>query len=452
MTTAGLDERAGDRRERTRRPKRSPRGRRGLLAAAFLGPALVFLGALLVYPSISTIIQSFYSTTTAEFVGLAHYRTIAETPRILTALKNTAIWVAVAPAVVTGLGLVFALLAERVSYGTALKTVLFLPMAISFLATGVIWRLVYDPEPSFGLANATVGAAYNAVIPAGAYPDAQPSPDSPLTMHENGAIYGPAAYDTGEVARLGLVGMPEDALPSGAGQASAPASAPGDGVAAVVWRDFRPGGGTPGRIDQQELALPGATVTVVDRGGRGEVVATGTTSAEGTVVFRSLGGTGPYQLRIAPETFREPFAGIRWLGPQLVTYAIIFAFCWMWAGFAVVVISAGLAAMPRDVVEAARIDGAGEWQVFRRVTVPLLMPVLGVVLVTMVINTLKIFDIVLVLAPGGSQDAANVIALEMYKSSFTARQYGLGSAVAVLLFILVVPFMALNVRRFRRQQ
>jgi alpha-glucoside transport system permease protein len=122
----------------------------------------------------------------------------------------------------------------------------------------------------------------------------------------------------------------------------------------------------------------------------------------------------------------------------------------MWAGFAVVIIAAGLAALPRDVLEAARVDGATEWQTFRHVTLPLLAPVLGVVFVTLVINVLKIFDIVFVTAPGDTQDEANVIALEMYKNAFQGDNIGLGAAVAVVLFILVVPIMVLNLRRFRR--
>jgi alpha-glucoside transport system permease protein len=123
----------------------------------------------------------------------------------------------------------------------------------------------------------------------------------------------------------------------------------------------------------------------------------------------------------------------------------------MWAGFAVVIIAAGLAALPRDVLEAARVDGATEWQTFRHVTLPLLAPVLGVVFVTLVINVLKIFDIVFVTAPGDTQDEANVIALEMYKNAFQGNNIGLGAAVAVVLFILVVPIMVLNLRRFRRE-
>lgn len=431
--------------------RRPPGAGRGLVALLFLAPALVFLGALVVYPSVATVVRSFYSNTTSAFVGLENYREIASTGRILTALKNTALWVALAPAIVTGLGLGLALLTERVSYGTVLKTLLFMPMAVSFLATGVIWRLVYDPQPSFGLLNATIGAGYDAVVPPGPYPQARPFPGGPLTVHRNGAVYAGTTYRTGQVARLGLVALPTNALPPEAVQAATP-NAPAGGLAVVVWRDFKPGGGKPGIVESGELGLPNATVKVVDRGGAGSVVASATTAADGTAVFRTLPGTPPYQVRIAAETFRAGFAGVNWLGPTLVTYAIIAAFSWMWTGFALVVVAAGLAALPRDVLEAARIDGATEWQVFRRVTLPLLAPVLGVVFITMVINVLKIFDIVLVTAPGSSQNAANVIALEMYKSSFTARQYGLGSAVAVVLFVLVVPFMLLNVRRFRRTQ
>lgn len=434
------------------RRRRRPGSRRKVLALLFLGPALALLGALVVYPTIDTVITSFFSPATGTFVGLANYETLSRTGRFLNALKNTALWVALAPAVVTALGLMFALFTERVRYGTAIKTVLFMPMAISFLATGVIWRLVYDPSPDFGLANATIGAAYDAAVPPGPYPEAKPAPGGPLTMHPDGAVYGSATYRAGEVALLGLTAIPPSALPGNARPAAAAVEAPPGGLAAVVWRDFKPGGGVPGEVENGEKGLPGATVQVVDRGGAGNVVATGATSATGTVVFTDVGGTGPYQIRIASATFRSGFGGIDWLGPSLVTFAIIFAFCWMWAGFAVVVVAAGLAAMPRDVLEAARIDGAGEWQVFRRVTVPLLSPVLGVVFVTMVINVLKIFDIVLITAPGSSQEAANVIALEMYKTSFTARQYGLGSAEAVVLFLLVIPFMVLNLRRLRRQR
>ena len=118
------------------------------------------------------------------------------------------------------------------------------------------------------------------------------------------------------------------------------------------------------------------------------------------------------------------------------------AYIWVWAGFSMVVIAAGLAAIPRETLEAARTDGATEWQVFRRVTVPLLAPVLTVVFITMLINVLKVFDIVLSVAPGSTQDDANVIALEMWRYSFGGvNDFGLGSAIAVFLFLLVIPIL-----------
>jgi alpha-glucoside transport system permease protein len=116
-----------------------------------------------------------------------------------------------------------------------------------------------------------------------------------------------------------------------------------------------------------------------------------------------------------------------------------------------VVIAAGLAAIPRDTLEAARTDGASEWQVFRRVTVPLLAPVLSVVFITMVINVLKVFDIVLSVAPESTQGDANVIALAMWRTAFVTSDFGQGAAIAVFLFLLVVPVLALNIRRFRRE-
>jgi alpha-glucoside transport system permease protein len=117
-----------------------------------------------------------------------------------------------------------------------------------------------------------------------------------------------------------------------------------------------------------------------------------------------------------------------------------------------VVIAAGLSSMPRDVLEAARTDGANEWQVFRRVTVPLLAPVLTVVFITMIINVLKVFDIVFALAPESEYRNANVLAFAMWQTAFSGGgNFGVGSAIAVFIFLLVLPVLLLNVRRFRRE-
>jgi alpha-glucoside transport system permease protein len=108
--------------------------------------------------------------------------------------------------------------------------------------------------------------------------------------------------------------------------------------------------------------------------------------------------------------------------------------------------------MPRDVLEAARTDGASEWKVFRRVTVPLLAPVLSVVFITMIINVLKVFDLIVALAPESTQNDATVIALSMWRTSFGGvNNFGVGSAIAVFLFVLVIPVLLLNIKRFRTE-
>ena len=414
------------------------------VAFLFLAPALVFLGALVVYPTFDTIGQSVRDSA-GSFVGFDNYAEIAETARIRTAIENSFLWVATAPAIITGLGLVFAILTERVRYQTAIKIIVFMPMAISFLATGVIWRVMYDPDPAKGFVNAGVGLVSNTVNGPGLYPTAVAPPETPL-QEETGGIVTTDTWQAGDTALIGLTAIAETEMPPDAVQAAADGST--DALTVVVWRDFKPGGGVVGELEEGELGLPGADVEVL--GSDGSVVASGVTGPDGSVAFHGL-GEGRFTARVAPSTFATGFEGINWLGPSLVTPAVIAAFSWMWAGFAVVVIGAGLAALPRDVLEAARVDGANEWQTFRHVTLPLLAPVLGVVFVTMVINVLKIFDIVLVTAPGSSQDEANVIALEMYKTTFAGRQYGVGSAVAVLLLVLVIPVMVLNIRRFRRE-
>ena len=233
-------------------------------------------------------------------------------------------------------------------------------------------------------------------------------------------------------------------------QAVAAGAARRAAITGVVWRDFKPGGGTPGEVEPEELGLPGVTVELRDADGdKVESAATRRTTARSRSRTSSPASTGS---RSAPRRSREPFEGVSWLGEKLITPSIMIAYIWIWAGFAMVVIAAGLAAIPRDVLEAARTDGATEWQVFRRVTVPLLAPVLTVVFITMLINVLKVFDIVIALAPGSVQDDANVIALAMWRTSFGGvNDFGFGSAIAVFLFLLVIPILLLNIRRFRRE-
>jgi len=251
-----------------------------------------------------------------------------------------------------------------------------------------------------------------------------------------------------EPVSMPVVGLPRERIPADAVPAAAPSA--GHELRGVVWLDFtRGGGGAEGAIDETEVGLPGMRVEAVRDG---QVVASTTTDGTGQFVFPGL-TDGDYTVRLAAANFTEPFRGVTWLGPSLVTPAVICAYIWIWAGFAMVLIQAGLAGLPRDVIEAARVDGASEWQVLRRVTVPLVWPILVVVLVTLSINVLKIFDLLYVLPPDSSQDEANVVALEMYRISFGGGlDYGLGSALAVLLFLLVLPAMLFTIRRRRKER
>jgi alpha-glucoside transport system permease protein len=322
-----------------------------------------------------------------------------------------------------------------------------MPMAISLFAAGVIWRIMDQQEPRRGAVNAAIAVVHDAFVPPGVLSDASPSSPG-ITGSPSQGLVLQRPLASGDAALLGLTGIPPDGIPAGAKQAVVPPRKAG-AIVGTVWRDFRPGGGVAGKVEPGELGLPRVNVVLKDSAGK--TFATATSAADGSFVFDGVKGGG-YKAGIGSSTFRKPFGGVSWLGPKLVTPSIMIAYIWVWAGFAMVVIGAGLAAIPRDTLEAARTDGGTEWQVFRRVTVPLLAPVLSVVFITMLINVLKVFDIVLSVAPGSTQPDANVIALAMWRTSFGGvNDFGLGSAIAVLLFLLVLPILLLNVRRFRRE-
>jgi alpha-glucoside transport system permease protein len=418
------------------------------VALVFLLPAIIFLGIWIVYPAIYTLFRSFFGQSGFDdFVGVDNYKTLFTSDLLLTAIKNNAIWVAVVPAFVTAVGLIFAVLTERVSWSVAFKTAVFMPMAISAFAAGVIWRIMDQQDPNLGAINASIAVVKDVINPPGVLADAKPSSQD-LQGTPKGGITLQNPVQPGDVAKLGLTGIPPADVPSDAVQAVLPEALQG-GITGVVWRDFKPGGGNPNEVEQDEAGLPGVTLTLFDSSG--DIVGTTASAADGTFAFEGL-EAGKYRVGISADTFAQPFEGVAWLGEKLITPSLLIAYIWIWAGFSMVVIAAGLSAISRETLEAARTDGANEWQVFRRVTVPQLLPVLSVVFVTMLINVLKVFDIVVSLAPGSVQDDANVIALAMWRTSFGgANNFGLGSAIAVFLFILVIPILLLNIRNFRRE-
>lgn len=277
----------------------------------WLLPALALLTIFLVYPTIATAVRSFQDKNilSPQFIGLTNYQYFFSTGDTLVALRNNIIWLVLLTAFVVGGGLLSAVLFDRVRYEPVAKSLLFVPLAISFVGAGVIWKFMYDYQPS---GTAQIGTMNGTLISLG-----QP---------------------------------PTDFLQ------------------------------TP----------PGNTVALV-------VVA-----------------------------------------------------AWIWTGFGMVILSAALKGISAELLEAARVDGATEVQVFRSITLPLLMPTIAVVATTMIITALKAFDIVYVMT-GGNYDT-DVMANRMYKELFNFSQPGRASAVATILVLLIIPVMALNIRRFQAQE
>lgn len=155
------------------------------------------------------------------------------------------------------------------------------------------------------------------------------------------------------------------------------------------------------------------------------------------------------------NAFISTFGGdpIAWVGrADTVNYALIFAYVWASTGFAMVVISAALKGISEEVIEAARTDGASEWDIFRRIQLPLLSLPMAVVTVWLLINVIKVFDIIYVLTGGGPGTASEVIAFSMVDETFTNGEGGYGAAIAVVMLLLIIPIMFFNIRRFRSER
>src|SRR6476469_10602697 len=243
--------------------------RRNAVAIAFLAPALILLFVWIVYPTIYTIIRSFSGKQAHEgflpygdYVGFANYKALFTTDILVTAIKNSAIWILIAPATVTAIGLVFAVLTERIRWAVAFKTIVFMPMAISLFATGVIWHVMYIKDPGQGAINAGVGAIRSWWSPPGALSNAAASTSTLTGSPQTGYVLH-KSISAGGTAVLGLTAIPPTDVPSSAKQAVLPSPKTG-AITGVVWRDFKPGGGTPGKVEPQELGLPGVKVSLFD--------------------------------------------------------------------------------------------------------------------------------------------------------------------------------------------
>jgi hypothetical protein len=281
------------------------------LALGFLLPAILLLGALVVYPIIYTAIRSFFDATGKKMVGLDNYTAIFTDHDSLTAVRNTAIWVVVAPTIVTILGLLFAVLTERIRWSTAFKMVVFMPMAVSFLASGVIFRLVYEQDPSMGVANAVVTSVHDTFDGGSRYPGASAREgDKSPDLVQNGAVVTRQAVQPGQSALIPLVGVKPENLPKKITPAKAPQAAAG-GISGLVWFDFtKGGGGTVNTPDATEAGLGGMKVQALSGS---KVVGSATTEDDGSFVIKKV-PAGSYTLKLPKENFTAAYGGVDWLG------------------------------------------------------------------------------------------------------------------------------------------
>jgi alpha-glucoside transport system permease protein len=142
---------------------------------------------------------------------------------------------------------------------------------------------------------------------------------------------------------------------------------------------------------------------------------------------------------------------IGWLvNADIATYALIAVGIWMWTGFAMIIFSAAIKSIPDEIIDSARVDGADDWQIFWRITVPMIASTIAVVTTTLIITVLKIFDLIYVMTNGNYD--TNVIANQMYKELYISRNNGRASAIAVVLLLAIIPVMLFNIRRFQEQE
>jgi alpha-glucoside transport system permease protein len=294
-------------------------------------------------------------------------------------LFNNLWWVITVTLVATALGLGIAVLADRAKYESAAKSIIFLPMAISFVGAGIIWRFMFQAR--------------------------QPTADVPH------------GGQTGLLNALwvGLGELSDSTWPKLIALAIVAAIAVGLGV--LAYKAFK---------DKAMGIFMSSTVALIP------------------VVwfFYSLivgiGGWADGRGEIILFIQNSPFNNL-WLMLVLI---------WTQVGFTMIIFSAAIKAVPAELLEAAKVDGATESQSFWKITIPQIVPTIGVVVTTLIVLVMKVFDIVKVMTNGNFD--TQVIANEMWQRAFTELNFGLGSALAVVLFLAVLPVIVLNVRRMQK--
>lgn len=289
--------------------KANGRKQRPIAIVVLLGPALVLLSAGLIVPAVQTILFSFEDANSVKFIGFHNYTWLFENPDMRKVFFNTLLWIVITPFATTALGLFLAIMLDRMKRESVAKSLLFMPMAISFVGASVIWKFVYD-------------------------------------------------YAVPSKPQTGLL----------------------------------------------------------------------------SAIVRAFG-----------------FKPSNWILTQpLNTFLLMIIFIWVQTGFAMVILSAAIKAVPSEIVEASALDGAHGWKLFRGITFPMVRSTSIVVFATMLVTSLKLFDIVRTMT--GGNFGTSVISNEMYAEVFVRFDQGRGSALAVILFVFVTPILVYNIRNLRRER
>ena len=353
----------------------------------FLFPALFALGLYLAYPVFETLRLSLTDRSLdGAFVGFANYQQMFGEPKFWEAMRNNMLWLIVVPAASTAFGLLAAQLTDRIGWGNIAKSLIFMPMAISFVGASVIFKLIYDARPAD---QAQIGVL-NAVW---------------------------LQFDGGIGSFLFLRLLPVIVLLAFAGI-----------VAYAAWVVLQP-------------------------------IFTGRSSAGGLVksVQVVLSGLGLYLgglallnvVRVfgADYAYGEPQT---WLTlPFWNSFFLMVVLIWIQTGFAMVILSAALRGIPEETIEAAIVDGANPFQVFFSIKVPQIIGTVVVVWTTITLTVLKVFDIVYAMTNGQWQ--TQVLANYMFDKLFRANDWGVGSASAIILMLLVMPILVWNVVNARKE-
>ncbi|MDE2792528.1 MAG: sugar ABC transporter permease [Paracoccaceae bacterium] len=353
----------------------------------FLFPAIFALGLYLAYPVFETLRLSVTDRSLdGAFVGLANYGQMFGEPKFWEALRNNMFWLIVVPATSTAFGLLVAQLTDRIAWGSAAKSVIFMPMAISFVGASVIFKLIYDARPV-------------------------------------------------EQAQIGILN--------------------------AIWLQFE---GGPGsfvflRLLPAIMLLSFAAILVYatyivalrltsDRRQKGwltPLVQIGLSVFGAWLVILAL--INSVQVFSVEYAYGEPQ---QWLTlPFWNNFFLMVVLIWIQTGFAMVILSAALRGIPEETVEAAIVDGANPFQVFFQIKVPQIVSTIVVVWTTITLTVLKVFDIVFAMTNGQWQ--TQVLANYMFDKLFRANDWGVGSASAIIIMLLVSPILVWNVANARKE-